>query len=423
MRDGMTKKRESANSWTAAMMCGAALLLAGCGGSDDKAPLAPVDNSPSESIAGGGEPVSAVEDDTPPVQVQDPIPSPPPSAVPEVAAEGTFLDLETFPYGAIFSGGPPRDGIPALTNPPFTDASSASYLAEEDLVLGVVIGGEARAYPHNIGWWHEIVNDRVNGFPISVTFCPLTSTGLVFEALDDNGEQFELGVSGLLFNNNLIMYDRRDNNTLYPQIAYKGVEGSRRGERLKLMPVVETSWATWKLMHPNTMVVARGTYDLSRYSLYPYGDYRTNDDFFLFPLTTSLAQNSNFFTPQFRPKERVLGVRLEEEAKAYPFSTMGFQAVINDQVGGVDIVVAWDSEYDVAIPYAREVDGQILTFESDLTDSGLFNLRDLETNTLWDFTGRAIEGELVGKRLTQVPAHNSMWFAWVTFWQNTDVWQ
>jgi len=224
----MTKKRESANSWTAAMMCGAALLLAGCGGSDDKAPLAPVDNSPSESIAGGGEPVSAVEDDTPPVQVQDPIPSPPPSAVPEVAAEGTFLDLETFPYGAIFSGGPPRDGIPALTNPPFTDASSASYLAEEDLVLGVVIGGEARAYPHNIGWWHEIVNDRVNGFPISVTFCPLTSTGLVFEALDDNGEQFELGVSGLLFNNNLIMYDRRDNNTLYPQIAYKGVEGSRR---------------------------------------------------------------------------------------------------------------------------------------------------------------------------------------------------
>jgi len=189
------------------------------------------------------------------------------------------------------------------------------------------------------------------------------------------------------------------------------------------MPVVETSWATWKLMHPNTMVVARGTYDLSRYSLYPYGDYRTNVDFFLFPLTTSLAQNSNFFTPQFRPKERVLGVRLEEEAKAYPFSTMGFQAVINDQVGGVDIVVAWDSEYDVAIPYAREVDGQILTFESDLTDSGLFNLRDLETNTLWDFTGRAIEGELVGKRLTQVPAHNSMWFAWVTFWQNTDVWQ
>ena len=422
MRDKMVKSRESVGFWFAAMMCGAILLLTGCGGSDSKAPLAPapVGNAPSESIGGGGEPAGAIEDEIP--TVQEPVVVIPPE-IPEVSVEGTFLDLETFPYDAIFSGGPPRDGIPALNNPLFVEAASVNYVDETDLVLGVVIGGEAKAYPHNIGWWHEITNDKVGGFPISVTFCPLTSTGLVFATMDENGEQFELGVSGLLFNNNLIMYDRRDGSTLYPQIAYKGVEGKRQGERLTLMPVVETTWATWKKMYPDTKVIATGTYSLSQYSRYPYGDYRTNHEEFLFPLTTPLQANSNFFTPQFQTKERVLGVRLQGAAKAYPFSTMGAQAVINDQIGGGDIVVVRDGEYDVAIPYSREVDGRILTFEIEPRDVGFFELRDLETGTLWNINGLAIDGELVGKRLTQIAAHKSMWFAWVTFWQNTDVWQ
>ena len=337
--------------------------------------------------------------------------------------EGTYLDLETFPYGGITSGGPPKDGIPALTNPPFVGPSRVTYLQDDDLVLGVVVNGEAKAYPNNIGWWHEIVNDRIGGKPIAVTFCPLTGTGLVFDAQDDNGRQFELGVSGLLFNSNLIMYDRRDGNTLYPQIAHKAVEGSRQGETLTLLPVVETTWDTWKKLHPDTRVVETGTYSLSLYREYPYGDYRTNDRAFLFGLDVPLSLNENPYAQEFRAKERVLGVRLDGEAKAYPFSSMDARSVINDRVGGVDIAVLWDRQSTLAIPYAREVNGRTLTFDIDMDVGFPFGMKDQETGTVWNANGLAVEGELAGVQLAQVPAHNSMWFAWVTFWQNTDVWQ
>ena len=126
----------------------------------------------------------------------------------------------------------------------------------------------------------------------------------------------------------------------------------------------------------------------------------------------------------FHGKERVLGVRLAGDPKAYPFSEMGERAVINDQVGGVDIAVVWDRRRHLAIPYAREVGGRSLNFE--LVDDEQFpviGLRDRETQSLWDLRGLAVEGELAGQQLRQIPAHNSMWFAWVTFWQNTEVWQ
>jgi len=337
--------------------------------------------------------------------------------------DGNYLDLDTFPYASIRSGGPAKDGIPALTNPPSVDPSGTAYLQGDDVVLGVVINGEAKAYPHNIGWWHEIVNDQVGDQPISVTFCPLTGTGLVFDARGEDGGQFELGVSGLLFNTNLIMYDRRDGNTLYPQIAHKAVEGSRKGETLTLLPVVETTWDTWQKLHPDTRVVEVGTYSLARYASYPYGDYRTNDSYFLFTLDTPLGANSNQFTGQLRAKERVLGVRLDGETKAYPLAAMGARSLINDRVGGVDISVLWDQQSYLAVPYAREVNGRSLTFDVDLGAGFPFGMRDRETDTVWDANGLALEGELAGVQLTQIPAHSSMWFAWVTFWQNTDVWQ
>jgi hypothetical protein len=130
-----------------------------------------------------------------------------------------FEDLEDV-GNHIISGGPGRDGIPAMNNPDFVDPDQVSYVAPDDLVLGVYMNGIAKAYPENLGWWHEIVNDVIGGQGISVTFCPLTGTGLVFDATNPDGSQFELGVSGLLVNSNLIMFDRRDQTTLYPQMAY-----------------------------------------------------------------------------------------------------------------------------------------------------------------------------------------------------------
>ncbi len=337
---------------------------------------------------------------------------------------GTYLDLDQFPYDSIVSGGPGKDGIPALTNPKFVSRTFVRYLSDSDMVLGVVIDGRAKAYPHNIGWWHEIVNDRIGDQAISVTFCPLTGTGLVFDTTDESGEQFELGVSGLLFNSNLIMYDRRDGATLYPQMAFKGVSGARREQELALLPVVETTWATWKELYPQTLVVAEGTYNLDLYTSYPYGDYRTDNSYFLFALETPLNRNSNPSATDLAAKDRVLGVRLDGHAMAYPLDRLGENAVLNDRVGGVDIAVVWDREHHLAIPYARQVGARVLSFERMESEVfPFFGLRDRETGTSWTVQGEAIEGELAGARLAQIPAHSSMWFAWVTFWQNTDVWQ
>jgi len=389
------------------------MLLASCGGDGDNAPL-------SAGTSTGGATQSAVDVESG---------STTGSTTSSSGQRTGDLTLGNFPTNRIISGGVPKDGIPALTNPAFVGPSAVSYLNDADLVLGVVINGEAKAYPHNIGWWHEIVNDRIGGQAISVTFCPLTGTGLVFDTTDDNGGQFELGVSGLLYNNNLIMYDRRDDSTLYPQILFSAIEGPREGEKLELLPVVETTWATWKILYPNTQVVAGGSYSQSRYTSYPYissnlGDYRTSNLYLLFGLDPNLSNNSNAYSTVYDVKDRVLGVRINERSKAYHFASMAEREVINDIVGGEEIVVVRDGRADLAIPFSRVVDGQVLSFDIETGIAGaFFGLRDRETHTLWDISGRAFEGSLEGTQLRQIPAHNSFWFAWVSFWQETEVWE
>ena len=165
------------------------------------------------------------------------------------ATGGNYLNTVMFPFDWIFEI-VNRDEIPALTDRKMTSPGdeNARYLLPDDKVFGVNINGDIRAYPHNIGWWHEIMNDVVGGVPIIMTFCPLTSTGMLFDGRGADG-RIELGVSGLLFNNNLIMYDRRDDGaspTLYPQMVAKGISGPRTNEELKLLPVIETTWRYWQ---------------------------------------------------------------------------------------------------------------------------------------------------------------------------------
>ncbi len=315
----------------------------------------------------------------------------------------------------------PRDAIPAITDPGMS-TSLPLYLQEDDLVFGVVINGEARAYPHNIGWRHEIVNDVVGGHPVCVTFCPLTGTGLVFDGERPDGSRLSLGVSGLLYNTNLVMYDRADGQTLYPQIYGAGVN-SEVDQALDLLPVVETTWSSWKRLYPESLVQSEAPFDLSAYLNYPYGEYRSRDFFFLFPISPTLGANSNLYSLSYGAKDRVLGLRIDSETLAFPFSEMGERAVINETVVGSDVLVAYDADSHLAIPYSRQVDDLILTFDlADAEDLFPFGLRDQETGTLWDIKGLGIEGELAGQQLRQIPAHNAMWFAWVTFWPDTEVW-
>lgn len=269
---------------------------------------------------------------------------------------GEFRNTIQFPQDKILSGGPPPDGIPALTDPAVVSASQASW-GDEEMVSGVVMGTEARAYPHNIGWWHEIVNDRVGGHPICYTFCPLTGTGLVFDG--DGGERITLGVSGLLFNTNLIMYDRRDRKTLYPQMIYMSINGTPQD--LRLLPVTETKWGLWKQLYPQTKVISAQTGYPRNYDVYPYGSYREDGDIF-FPLAQDVKKNA--LIALFHPKETVLGLMgINGTPRAYPFKALGERAALNETLDGRDILVVWYREGLLAVPYSRTVDGRSLTFE------------------------------------------------------------
>ena len=340
----------------------------------------------------------------------------------EPGTGGHFLD--DFPTERILSGGVPPDGIPALTDPPFVEIASgeAAYLRDDDLVLGAVVNGEAKAYPHNMGWWHEIINDTIGGQPIVVSFCPLTSTGLVFNGQSSDGSRIQVGVSGLLFNNNLIMYDRRDNATLYPQMLHVPVTGPG-SEELQLLPVIETTWRYWKQLYPDSKVVGvnTGIYPPSTYRSYPYGGYRNPNVGPNFPSFPALSANHT--AQLFPPKTMTLGMRFGETAKAYPFPTMGAEAVINDVVAGNAIVIVYCDAEQYAVPFSRVVDGQTLAFEkARSTDQTYpFMLRDRETGSTWNLKGEAIAGPLENQTLQHLPAHNAFWFAWATFWQHTGI--
>jgi hypothetical protein len=328
------------------------------------------------------------------------------------------------------------DAIPALTDPDFVDinSSDADYVFDDDLVLGLFINGEAKAYPHNIGWLHEITNDVVGGKPVVVSFCPLTGTGMVFDGGELSVDRLTCGVSGNLFNNNLVMYDRRDNlsnPTLYPQMMGLGVFGPRTGNELALLPVVETTWRYWKKLHPDTKVIGSnqprsagnlGQYDVRTYQRYPYGNYRDPQTEPFFSTWPSLRDNP--IRNLFNNKDAVLGVRFDQLAKAYPFRSMDAEEVINDTVGNDDIVVVYYAAEELAIPYFREFKGRSLTFDR-VTSLNLavfpFMMRDQESGTTWDLLGRGVDGPNAGQQLVQVPAHNAFGFAWSTFWQNTGI--
>ena len=305
----------------------------------------------------------------------------------------------------------PPDRIPALTEPTQVSDGSpeAAYLRPADKVLGLVLNGQPRAYPHNILWHHEIIHDRFGSEWVTVTFCPLTGSGLAFDPSSATGNRLDLGVSGLLYANNLVMYDRESGDIFGPQLTANGRCSGFQGQRLEPIPVVETSWARWKALHPSTTVVGSETGHDRNYQVYPYQSYDqlTNDDL-LFPMPVNTQ----------RPiKERVLLARADATAgRGWPFGelrSLGARAAINEEVGGEAVVVFWEAEDDgtAALYRAPTVEGEQLTFHSDGT-----SFVDDQTGTRWDILGRATEGPLVGMELEQqADSYVLFWFAYAFF--------
>jgi hypothetical protein len=175
-----------------------------------------------------------------------------------------------------------RDCIPSIDTPRFVGAADAKHVGDDDIVIVIAYGGEHRAYPARILDQHEIVNDTIAGDPIAITWCPLCGSAVgVRREIGD--EVTEFGVSGLLYNSDLVLYDRAT-NTLWDQIEAKGIVGPLTGEQLQFVPVSMTRWSRWRDAHPDTLVLSPDTGFERDYSVDRYSEYRDSTRI-MFPVT------------------------------------------------------------------------------------------------------------------------------------------
>lgn len=254
-----------------------------------------------------------------------------------LAATNNGFDLTnaTIPQDQILGGGPSKDGIPAIFEPKLIAAKSASYLKSDDRVIGVELDGISRAYPISILNWHEIVNDKINQYSFAVTYCPLCGTGVAFySTLRGNNAQF--GVSGLLYNSDVLLYDR-ETESLWSQILGEAISGELVGEKLKAIPISHTTWRDWLKQHPDTTVLSDDTGFSRDYSRNPYQGYEKTRALYF--------QVNNTAPATYHPKEEVIGVELEGVFKAYPFVELDKQGLskFDDTVKGTLITIVWDS--------------------------------------------------------------------------------
>lgn len=242
----------------------------------------------------------------------------------------------TVPRTEIHPGGPPKDGIPALTKPRLISADKATYLRADDRVIGVVSGRDARAYPLKILNYHEIVNDEVGESPVAVTYCPLCDSAAVFDRRTPLGTR-DFGVSGLLYNSNVLMYDRGgESESLWSQMKTQGISGPAANQPLKSLPLELTTWSDWRGRYPQTRVLSTRTGHNRDYGRNPYGSYFE---------TPGLMFTVQPLSDRLPLKERVLGVWTGSASRAYPESSFSPERRrVEDVIDGKRLVVEFNPQ-------------------------------------------------------------------------------
>jgi hypothetical protein len=280
---------------------------------------------------------------------------------------GFDLTNSLIPTNEILSGGPPKDGIPSVDKPVFEDVG-ISAIKDDDAVLGVIYNGVAKAYPIAIMNWHEIVNDYFGDEPVVVTYCPLCGSGIAYPSTI-KGERTEFGVSGLLYNSDVLLYDR-NTNSLWSQIRNEAVSGPQKGEKLSPISTQHTTFGAWKKIHPDTQVLSTNTGFGRDYTQSPYAGYDTSDNTF-FPVV--------HMDERLSKKEWVIGIEYEGVYKAYPRALLqkSSSRTFEDTLPGGAITLSWDDDAQNVI----------------VTDS---------------------KGE-------QVPSFVLFWFAWASFHPDTEI--
>jgi hypothetical protein len=401
-----------------------ALALAGCAAGASPAPTPAEETAAAEQPAEAATPTEQAAIDPPPDAEATLLPeeAPPAGAAREFT---TDFSRHSIPYSEVLSGGPPKDGIPAIDEPQFVTVDEAdAWLEDMEPVLQVSIDDAATAYPIQILMWHEIVNDTVGDTPVAVTFCPLCNTGIVFERTV-NDVVLDFGTTGRLRFSNLIMYDRQT-ETWWQQATGEAIAGDLTGTQLAFVPAEMIAWEDFKAAHPDGQVLSRETGYNRAYGENPYVGYdNVNTPPFLYdgpPTPDALP-----------PTARVLTVDLNGEAVAYPFTVLQDEQVINDTVGGTELAVFWEAgtasaldagtvadgaDVGAAHAYERTLDGDVLTFTLDGDQ-----IVDEQTGSTWNVQGRAIAGPLEGATLEPVVSINHFWFSWAAFKPETRIYQ
>jgi hypothetical protein len=324
--------------------------------------------------------------------------SPAPSTTADSAVGPPAADRSPYvPYeasrlrSATVSGGVTKDGIPSVDEPSFLDASVAA-LDDGEIVFGVVRGDDVRAYPQRILVHHEIVNDRLDGVPVSVTYCPLTGTVLGFERGPTT-----FGVSGTLVNSNLVMYDRATDSR-WPQVLGTAIEGPLAGRALREFEVVWTTWGRWRRRHPDTEVLSEDTGYARNYGIDPYGSYTPT-------VRGYYNRESTMFDPlatddRLGTKAVVVGVRTAAGATAVSMERLRARGVVGARVGEDRLAFVYDAALDAGHAYRIPADATIESAADAVRVDG----------------ERYSPDALPFERRHAVEA---MWFAWVGFYPET----
>jgi hypothetical protein len=361
----------------------------------------------------------------PPVVGATPRP-PAPSQVEQFSRDGwrTNFEKHSVPLAEIRSGGPPKDGIPALDHPRFIGVAEArGWLKPVEPVIALTVGNESRAYPLQILVWHEIVNDSVGGLPVTITFCPLCYTAIAFDRRAAS-RVLDFGTTGNLRNSDLVMYDRQT-ESWWQQAVGHAIVGDLTGTQLAMLPASIVSWDGFRTEHPEGAVLSKDTGFSRSYGINPYAGYDS--------ASTRPFLFDGKLDGRLAPKEHVVTVILDDEAVAYPYTLLKKRRVVHDTVGGTPIVVFYRTGTSSALDaadvadgfdlgasgvFSPQLDGRQLTFRTAGSD-----FVDGETGSRWNVLGRAVSGPLAGRRLDPVVHGDDFWFAWAAFRPATRVYR
>jgi len=341
----------------------------------------------------------------------------------------TDFSRHSVPLSEIVSGGPPRDGIPPIDQPRFESADEADrWLDDRHPVVVVEADGEVKAYPLGILIWHEIVNDEVGGQPVTVTYCPLCNTALVFDRRLD-GRVLDFGTSGRLRMSDLVMYDRQT-QSWWQQAVGEAIVGELTGARLEPVAANTYGWATARELYPDLHVLSRDTgfpkYEASgRYGQNPYAGYDSRRG----PYPGFISGEIPGDLPAM---ERVASMDIGD-GWAVGFGALEHLGAVNATFAGTDLVVLWEKGA------ASAVDRRSISGGRDVGQSAMFDrlvgersltferregrFRDRETGSTWNLAGEAVAGPLKGERLAPIAHGNHFWFAWVAFRPETELWR